>query len=170
MMVMRLACYLISRRIPRQIHRRQPALFHQRFDIALNRRNPEALDFARGMLQHFLRPKRTINRNKYIANCRLLPCVALQHRLCFQLRQQRLTHGCDNAPFANLSCVRDVPSVDTSPFAHASFQTPVQRHAHPLKNLKIRFFLPSAGALIHRHSGLSQIQIYFHGNNDSSLS
>lgn len=81
MMVMRLARHFIAGRIARQIYRRQPAFFHQRLDVPVYRRNAKSLDLAPGMLQYFLRSQGTIYCDKNIANRRLLPRVALQHRL-----------------------------------------------------------------------------------------
>lgn len=81
MMVMSLARHFVSGRIARQIYRRQPAFFHQRLDVPVHRRNAKSFDFAPGMFQNFLRPQGTIYRDKNIANRRLLPRFALQHRL-----------------------------------------------------------------------------------------
>ncbi len=56
MMVVSLTRDLISGRLTRQIHRRQPALFYQRLDVPVNGSDSKSANLAPRMLKHLLRP------------------------------------------------------------------------------------------------------------------
>jgi len=87
MMVVSLTRDLIARWLTWQIHRRQPALFHQRLDVPVNSSNSKSANLAPRVLKHLLRPQRAVHPGEHVADGRLLARIALQHRFGFHLRR-----------------------------------------------------------------------------------
>ena len=68
MMVMSQARRLIASGLPWNFNGGQPTLFHERFHIPIDRRNPQSGHLAFGVFQNLLRPQGAPHAAKYVAN------------------------------------------------------------------------------------------------------
>ena len=76
-MMVRFSRTLVDCGASRKLDRRQPALFHESFDVAVNRRDSQSLDLGLRSRQDLLWRERTIRAFKGVANGAALPGMAL---------------------------------------------------------------------------------------------
>lgn len=76
MVVMRLACHLVTGGLSRQRNRFKPALLQQRLDIAIHRRDTQRLVVMLARDKSLFRGERPIRLDKGIANGLLLTRIA----------------------------------------------------------------------------------------------
>lgn len=81
MMVMRLACNLISQGFAGHRDGCEPVAFQQRANVPVYGRDAQPFHLSLRRRQHLFRRERTISPKKSLSNCRFLTCIA---RLCGQ--------------------------------------------------------------------------------------
>lgn len=80
MMMMLLACQLVSGRFPRDLYRLEPSLFYKGLNIAINSCNSESRMVSLGAFKSFFRRKWSIGLCKGVSDSRFLFCISLFHR------------------------------------------------------------------------------------------